>query len=111
MNLYVNLYVNLYASCSRYDVYIYAPDGRKLRSSNEVRTYLEEKGITNINPEKIDFRVEGSGRLKNPGETGRTCILKRPPNNPEKPAPKDDDLNELLNDSSDDEWIPGMMKN
>ena len=46
-------------SAGRYDVFIYTPDGIKLRNPGELRTYLYERGITDINPDAIDFSLYG----------------------------------------------------
>merc|ERR1719350_1508445 len=46
-------------TAGKYDVYIHTPDGSKLRSVNEVRSYLARRGITHIHPDHISFRVGG----------------------------------------------------
>ena len=91
------------ARAGHYDVYIYTADGTKLRSASQSKAYLEEMGFSHIRPDSINFTVSGPA-------PPTTRIIKRPKTS-SVTSRKDDDLNELLEDSSDDDWIPGMMKN
>lgn len=126
-------------TAGKYDVYVYSPpdvyspQGHKFRSNNEVSSYLQRHGITDIDPESISFKVEGptisrfnklrarhwpdyidsdgqvagrSSYSEDLQEEGRSAKSLRG----EERAKKDDDVSVLLEDS-DDEWIPGMLKN
>jgi len=95
-------------TAGKYDVYIYTPDGAKLRSVNEVRSYLSRRGLTGIQPEHISFRVGGPpGRSggAGPGDEARQAPL-----GAASKAGVEGGLGGLLEDS-DDEWVPGMMNN
>ncbi|XP_062617692.1 dentin sialophosphoprotein-like isoform X2 [Saccostrea cucullata] len=46
-------------SAGKYDVYIYSPSGRKLRSKTDLARYLEEEGITDLSADDFDFTVRG----------------------------------------------------
>ena len=82
------------------------------RSNNEVQWYLARRGITDIDPESISFKVEGpaTNRLKRDDwrEEGRGNLGSA--TNLGGAKKRDEDINVLLEDS-DDEWIPGMLKN
>jgi hypothetical protein len=82
-------------TAGKYDVYIYTANGTKLRSTNEVYRYMITSGMMDIDPESIDFSVEG--------RRGRKAA--------QKPAAQTAGALEPYDDTSDDEWIPGMMKN
>lgn len=123
-------------TAGRYDVYVYTPDGKKLRSSSEVQLHLFQNGITDIDPESISFKVEGptlnrltkkrarqwqgpiiasveGGRVEE-GEVEEQESKNRGTNEESESqsnrAKDDNDIHVLLEDS-DDEWIPGMLKN
>ncbi|XP_061187716.1 uncharacterized protein LOC133195790 [Saccostrea echinata] len=56
-------------SAGKYDVYIYSPGGRKLRSKTDLARYLEEEGITDLNADDFDFTVRGKHHAV--GHTGK----------------------------------------
>jgi methyl-CpG-binding domain protein 4 len=39
----------------KFDIYVYSPDGKKFRSKNEIRNYLEKNSIKDIDPDGFDF--------------------------------------------------------
>eukprot|EP00090_Calanus_glacialis_P013471 TRINITY_DN22146_c0_g1_i1.p1 TRINITY_DN22146_c0_g1~~TRINITY_DN22146_c0_g1_i1.p1 ORF type:complete len:1179 (-),score=271.67 TRINITY_DN22146_c0_g1_i1:51-3149(-) len=65
-------------SAGKYDVYIFTPDGSRLRSQNELRTYLYDRGITDINPDTIDFSVYGNKSNAPQPSTQKKTISPRP---------------------------------
>jgi len=78
-------------TAGKYDVYIYTPDGAKLRSVNEVRSYLSRRGLTGIQPEHISFRVGGPpGRCPPPPHAPppSPSPLHPPPYPPPLPPPQ-----------------------
>ena len=48
------------ASTGKWDVYIVSPDGKKFRSRNELRQYLDKNGL-DFKPEDFDFSLWGRG--------------------------------------------------
>merc|ERR1711953_868666 len=62
-------------SAGKWDVYITGL-GKRFRSRPELRKYLEENNITNINPDDIDFSVYGKNAKKPPVKKDKTVAKK-----------------------------------
>ena len=52
------------ASAGRYDVFIIGPSGKRFRSRNEIKTFLEKTGETTLNPDDFDFSTHGRNNPK-----------------------------------------------
>ena len=81
-------------SAGSYDVYIYTPDGVRIRSTNELRLYIYEHGITNIDPDEIEFKVTVPPLDKQlqPTISEKKKIAPKPPNTVIAPKP----LNQVI---------------
>lgn len=51
-----------------------SPDGRKFRSRNELRQYLEKQGLDHLNPEDFDFSIWGRGNGNSRGRNANNSV-------------------------------------
>ncbi|XP_033745690.1 LOW QUALITY PROTEIN: uncharacterized protein LOC117331201 [Pecten maximus] len=57
-------------SAGKYDVYIYSPSGKKMRSKTELATFVQEKQL-DLDVEAFDFTVRGKHHSTNQGSVTR----------------------------------------